>query len=60
MLVLGTSLTVYPAAGLPETALSHGAELVIVNNMPTGLDSRAAMKFDELEPVFRGLSELCP
>jgi NAD-dependent deacetylase len=59
MLVLGTSLTVHPAAGLPDTALGHGAEIVIVNNMPTGLDRRAAMRFDELEPVFTRLKALC-
>ena len=30
-LALGTSLGVYPAAALPEIALSNGARLVIVN-----------------------------
>jgi NAD-dependent deacetylase len=59
MLVLGTSLTVHPAAGLPETAIGHGAEIVIVNNMPTGLDRYAALHFDELAPVFTELKALC-
>jgi NAD-dependent deacetylase len=59
MLVLGTSLTVHPAAGIPETALRHGAEIVIVNNQSTGLDSRAILRFDELAPVFEGLLTLC-
>ncbi|MDR1362869.1 MAG: NAD-dependent deacetylase [Spirochaetaceae bacterium] len=58
MLVLGTSLTVYPAAGLPESTLRHGGKLIIVNNMPTPLDSRAGMRFSELEPVFDGLKRL--
>jgi len=42
MLVLGSSLVVYPAADLPAVALSHGAPLVIVNMEPTGYDNRAA------------------
>ncbi|MDR0455414.1 MAG: NAD-dependent deacetylase [Treponema sp.] len=55
MLVLGTSLTVYPAASLPEYTLRSGGEVIIVNNMPTPLDRQAAMHFDELGPVFEGL-----
>jgi NAD-dependent deacetylase len=58
MLVLGTSLTVYPAAGIPESTLRHGGKIVIVNNMPTPLDSYADMRFTELEPVFEGLKKL--
>jgi NAD-dependent deacetylase len=41
-LALGTSLGVYPAAGLPEIALGHGARLVIVNAQPTPFDDYAA------------------
>jgi NAD-dependent deacetylase len=41
-LALGTSLGVYPAAGLPEVALSNGARLVICNGQPTPFDSYAA------------------
>jgi NAD-dependent deacetylase len=55
MLVLGTSLTVFPAAGLPDAALRSGARLVIVNNMETPLDSRAALRFSDLESVFTAL-----
>jgi len=55
MLVLGTSLTVYPAASLPDYTLRSGGEVVIVNNMPTPLDRRAVMRFSELGPVFEGL-----
>jgi NAD-dependent deacetylase len=41
-LALGTSLGVYPAAGLPEVALSNGARLVIGNAQPTPFDQYAA------------------
>ena len=58
MLVLGTSLTVYPAASMPDYTLRAGGQVVIVNNMPTPLDSRALMRFEELEEVFTGLEEL--
>jgi len=40
-LAIGTSLTVYPVARLPELALEAGARLVIVNAEPTALDDRA-------------------
>lgn len=38
---LGTSLGVYPAAGLPEIALRAGARLVIVNAQETPFDALA-------------------
>ncbi|MFN2418389.1 MAG: NAD-dependent deacetylase, partial [Candidatus Limnocylindria bacterium] len=40
-LAIGTSLTVYPVARLPERALHGAARLVIVNAEPTPLDDRA-------------------
>jgi NAD-dependent deacetylase len=40
-LAVGTSLSVYPVAWLPERALTAGARLVIVNAEPTPLDARA-------------------
>lgn len=40
-LAIGTSLTVFPVAWLPERALSAGARLVIINAEPTPLDTRA-------------------
>ncbi|HET6652521.1 MAG TPA: Sir2 family NAD-dependent protein deacetylase [Nocardioides sp.] len=43
MVAAGSSLQVYPAAGLPEVALGHGARLVIVNDEPTPLDSVATL-----------------
>ena len=58
MLVLGTSLTVYPAASMPQYTLSRGGEIIIVNNMPTPLDGRAAMRFDDLGEVFSALNSL--
>jgi len=38
-LVLGSSLVVFPAAGLPLEAKRHGAKLIIVNREPTDLDN---------------------
>jgi len=55
MLVLGTSLTVYPAASMPEYTLRSGGRLVIVNNMSTPMDRNAVMRFDDLGEVFSGL-----
>jgi NAD-dependent deacetylase len=40
-LAVGTSLTVYPAASLPEYALGHGARLVVLNAEPTPFDAAA-------------------
>ena len=58
MLVLGTSLTVYPAASMPDYVLRNGGKVVIVNNMPTPLDSRAHLHFDDLGAVFLELDAL--
>lgn len=58
MLILGTSLTVFPAAGLPEYTLSTGGKIVIVNNMATNLDHRSVLHFDDLEPVFTMIHNL--
>jgi NAD-dependent deacetylase len=55
MLILGTSLTVQPAASMPDYVIRTGGKLVIVNNMPTHLDRLAVMHFDELEKVFTEL-----
>jgi len=52
ILVLGTSLTVYPAAGLPELCVGSGGRMVLVNDQPTPLDSLAWKHFDDLEVVF--------
>jgi NAD-dependent deacetylase len=52
LLVLGTSLQVNPAAGLPHLTLSRGGKLVIVNLTPTHLDAQATLRFARLEEVF--------
>jgi NAD-dependent deacetylase len=41
LLVVGTSLEVWPVAGLPEETLRHGGKLAIVNHDPTPYDARA-------------------
>jgi NAD-dependent deacetylase len=56
MLVLGTSLTVFPAAGMPQYTLRNGGKIVIVNNQTTPLDGRAEMHFDDLGFVFEELN----
>jgi NAD-dependent deacetylase len=57
LLVLGTSLTVYPAAGVPQITVQAGGKIVIVNNMETPLDNYAEITFNDLETVFAGISE---
>jgi len=55
-LALGTSLTVYPAAALPEFALANRARLVIVNAQPTPFDGLAdAISRDRLGAVLPAL-----
>jgi len=58
MLVLGTSLTVQPAASMPEYTLRCGGKIVIVNNMPTPLDNMALLHFDDLGSVFEEINNL--
>ena len=54
LLVLGTSLTVYPAAGLIR--YYGGDRLVLINRDPTPYDSRADLVFHEkLGDVFSQL-----
>lgn len=51
---IGTTLTVYPVAWLPELALRAGARLVILNDAPTEYDHRA-------DALLRGkIGELLP
>lgn len=51
-LVLGSSLVVYPAAGLPIEAKRFGAKLVIVNREPTELDQYADLVLNtEIGPL---------
>jgi len=46
-LVVGSSLTVTPAAYCPEYALQNHADLIIINNQPTPFDSSATVLFHE-------------
>jgi NAD-dependent deacetylase len=41
MIVIGSSLVVYPAAYMPEYAKEGGAKLAIINNTPTSFDDVA-------------------
>jgi NAD-dependent deacetylase len=41
LVVVGSSLEVWPVAGLPEETLANGGRLAIVNREPTGYDDRA-------------------
>jgi len=43
VLIVGSSLQVYPAAGIPRLAREHGADLIIVNAEPTPFDDAAAV-----------------
>lgn len=54
MLVVGSSLQVYPAADVPSTAVERGVPLIVVNDEPTPVDVAATV-------VLRGRSgELLP
>ncbi len=58
MIVGGTSLVVYPVAGLVQY-LRKGARLVILNRDPTPYDSRAGLIFrEDLSEVLRELADL--
>lgn len=48
MLVIGTSLTVFPAAGLPRLTLQAGGRVFIVNGSPTPLDDYASGKAEDI------------
>lgn len=47
LVVVGTSAIVYPAAGLPDLALSRGVPVVEVNPEPTPLSDRATITVRE-------------
>jgi len=57
MLVLGSSLTVYPAANLPILTLQHGGNIAIVNADPTPLDRYAIWKSTDLQETFDILNQ---
>jgi NAD-dependent deacetylase len=43
LLVVGSSLQVWPVAGLPEETLAAGGALAVLNREPTPYDDRAAL-----------------
>jgi len=43
LLVVGSSLEVYPVAGLPQETLDAGGAVAVVNRDPTWVDDRAAL-----------------
>jgi NAD-dependent deacetylase len=60
LLCVGSSLEVYPVAGLPSAALNRGARLAIVTQGPTPYDRDATVKLNgdvvaELEAVLAAL-----
>jgi NAD-dependent deacetylase len=62
-LVLGSSLSVFPAADFPLRAKQRGAKLVIVNRDPTGMDEVADLVIhagigDTMEAALAGLPPL--
>jgi NAD-dependent deacetylase len=60
MLVVGSSLQVYPAADVPEVAAERGVPVVIVNDEPTPLDVAATVvlrgRSGEVLPEIRRLA----
>jgi NAD-dependent deacetylase len=46
MICIGSSLAVFPAAGLPRLTLEHGGRLAIVTKGPTPYDGAAELKLD--------------
>jgi NAD-dependent deacetylase len=46
LLVVGSSLEVYPVAGLPQETLDAGGKVAVVNQGPTWVDGRAALRID--------------
>jgi NAD-dependent deacetylase len=60
MLCIGSSLEVYPVAGLPETTLATGGQIAILTQGPTPLDRRAVVRMggdvvEELEALLAAL-----
>ncbi|MCL2704771.1 MAG: NAD-dependent deacetylase [Spirochaetaceae bacterium] len=57
LIVLGSTLVVNPASMIPVYTIKNGGKVVIVNNMETYLDERAALRYEDLGEVFHYLSE---
>ena len=56
-LVLGSSLTVQPAASLPMLARRNGADVVIVNAQATPQDRTATLLFKDLKQTFAAIND---
>ena len=57
LLVLGSSLTVYPVAGLPGEAKVNDKKLIIVNAQKTPYDSKADFLFDDIAEFAANMQE---
>jgi NAD-dependent deacetylase len=60
MLCIGSSLEVYPVAGLPGLTLDKGGKMALVTHGPTPYDGESEVKLsgdvvDELEAVLAAL-----
>jgi NAD-dependent deacetylase len=61
LLVVGSSLEVYPVAGLPLETLANGGALAIVNRGATDYDSRASVTIDApAGATLRALADVLP
>lgn len=65
MICIGSSLEVYPVAGLPEVTAGSGGRVALVTQGPTPWDDRAEVKLEgdvvaELEAVVEALGDLSP
>jgi NAD-dependent deacetylase len=65
MLCIGSSLEVYPVAGLPETTLATGGQIAILTQGPTPLDRHATVRMggdvvDELDGLLAALGVTPP
>ena len=58
LIVGGTSLTVYPAAALPEVTVRCGGKLAVINASPTHLDDAAVWRGSDLVEAFTALQTL--
>jgi NAD-dependent deacetylase len=58
-IVLGSSLVVYPAASIPESAVDSGAQLIIINREKTPLDHKADIVInDSISDAMKSILEL--
>ena len=62
LLVVGSSLEVYPVAGLPHETLRAGGRVAVVNEGPTPIDGRADLKVEGKagDVLTATLAELAP